>query len=292
MDEFGAQHVPLSQEGEDRHGEGAVTDQDPRVTGSFQRIRRPRPTGDPPAPTNDPATSQNSAAVSKLQNELARVSPLAHIVVSGGSLQDLENYTLLRRTLLLGAALGFLLALLSFVFAAMDRAVERRSAIATLVVVGAPVRLLRAAQRLQLLVPLALGLSLAALSSEASAPLDTCVREDPSTAGTPATPLLRSACPQPEPQPDWPRPPSFSDADHEPSSSAASRRRGLADRAQQPTEEPCLGPNQASHCCQLQLTRTSKSRAGTTPTRLAFSTSARVVCLAAVRSAGAVTTSP
>jgi len=115
------------------------------------------------------SVGHDQTAVSKLQNDLARTAPLAHVVVSGGSLQDLESYTLLKRTLLLGAALGFLLALLSFAVAAADRAVERRAAIATLVVVGTPVRTLRTAQQVQLLVPLVMGLSLAALVGSISA---------------------------------------------------------------------------------------------------------------------------
>jgi hypothetical protein len=68
---------------------------------------------------------------------------------------------MLRRILLFAAALGFLLGLMSFIVAAVDRALERRPAVATLVVLGTPVRVLRAVQRVELLVPLAMALSAA-----------------------------------------------------------------------------------------------------------------------------------
>ena len=106
-------------------------------------------------------TPRTPVAIAELQDELARTAPLAQVFLNGGSLENLSKYTMLRRTLLLGAGLGFMLGLMSFAVACADRALERRPAIATLVVLGVPVRMLRAVQRVQLLVPLAIGLSAA-----------------------------------------------------------------------------------------------------------------------------------
>lgn len=74
-----------------------------------------------------------------------------------------RTYTVLRGTTYLGMSLGFLVGLLAFLIATIDRALERRNNVAAMVVLGIPVSTLRRTQLLQVLVPLAVALVLAAV---------------------------------------------------------------------------------------------------------------------------------
>lgn len=105
----------------------------------------------------------------RFQAALYAVAPAAQAQLANTNLSALETYRVQRGTITLGLVIGFTIALLAFLVAATDRALERRRAVATLVVVGTPTATLRAAQAVQLLLPLTAGVALAVGVAELAA---------------------------------------------------------------------------------------------------------------------------
>lgn len=101
-------------------------------------------------------------ALDRFATELAALTPAA-MVHGGPNIAMLEQYRTHRSTIRSGVAVGFLLGVLAFLIAAVDRALERRRQVAALVVLGARRRTVRVVQALTLLTPLALSLAAAAL---------------------------------------------------------------------------------------------------------------------------------
>lgn len=97
-----------------------------------------------------------------LESAVARVDPLLIIDsdIEAEQVQTYEQHLAIARV---GAALGALLATLSFIVASVDRLLERRSHTATLVAIGVPRRTLRTSQIAQLLLPMAAALTVANL---------------------------------------------------------------------------------------------------------------------------------
>jgi hypothetical protein len=101
------------------------------------------------------------SAVDRFTSDVRLIAPAAGVDVSGRNLEALSNYRVHRGIIMLGLGLGFLLGILAFIVAAVDRALERRSNVAALIVVGVPAAILRRSQAVQLLLPLAIALATA-----------------------------------------------------------------------------------------------------------------------------------
>jgi FtsX-like permease family len=79
------------------------------------------------------------------------------------NLDALERYRIQRGTLTFGVWVGFLLGCLAFLIAMVDRAVDRRSDVVSLAVIGMPRWSIRLSQLATVLLPLIIGLGSAAL---------------------------------------------------------------------------------------------------------------------------------
>ena len=97
------------------------------------------------------------------QRRLAAIDPQAHADLSDVNLPAIAAYRANRGAITLGLIAGGTLSILSLWIAALDRAFERRSNVAALAVVGIRRGELRWSQLVQLLVPAAIGLGLAAV---------------------------------------------------------------------------------------------------------------------------------
>lgn len=103
------------------------------------------------------------------EDGLAGISPTAVVTVMSSDESVLETYRLNRGSVDLGLAIGFLLAMLTFVISAIDRSWEGRRAVATVSVLGMPRRSLQIAQAVQLGLPLMLGLLMSVFISDIAA---------------------------------------------------------------------------------------------------------------------------
>jgi hypothetical protein len=104
------------------------------------------------------------AGLDELQSfktRVAQIQPLATVVGGDGDLVLLEMAQWQRGVLTFGVFLGFSLGIMSFLIAAIDRAVQRRRDVSLLVVLGMAPRQIRATQWLQLAAPLLVVLSCA-----------------------------------------------------------------------------------------------------------------------------------
>jgi hypothetical protein len=99
-----------------------------------------------------------SDGLENLETEVARISRSAQVSIFDQDFAKLELYRVHRGSINLGTILGLLLGLTSLVVTMVDRVSERRRAVAVLSVVGTPTSVLRRAQMLQLVIPLAAGI--------------------------------------------------------------------------------------------------------------------------------------
>lgn len=106
-------------------------------------------------------TGEQAAAA--VQNRLRAIAPAATLSLQDENVSAMESYRLHKGVINLGVGLGFLLGVLAFLISSADRAMERKANIAALLVVGVPIRVLRVAQAVQLLVPLLAILGFSAL---------------------------------------------------------------------------------------------------------------------------------
>lgn len=105
-----------------------------------------------------PADGERLGALVTAARSLA---PGAVLQTESRDLAALRAYEVHRAVIFLGILLGAWLGLLAFVVSSIDRNVERRANIASLLVLGTPARLIRASQAVQLLLPLGTALVLA-----------------------------------------------------------------------------------------------------------------------------------
>lgn len=115
------------------------------------------------------AVADGHGSLERFQTSLARISPTAVATPTSGDLAGRERDRIVGDSLRFGLGLGEVLAVLTFLAAAGDRALERRRAVAALRVVGASSRLLRTAQLVQLALTLGVGLLLATVLGSLSA---------------------------------------------------------------------------------------------------------------------------
>lgn len=106
---------------------------------------------------SDPTT------VNAVASGIARLAPAAHLRYVNDDLASRLHAHTFRRLLSLALVLGVSIGLASFVVASIDRAIERRSELVALQVVGVPARTLRATQAAQVGLLLVVGLLLAAV---------------------------------------------------------------------------------------------------------------------------------
>lgn len=89
---------------------------------------------------------------------LGAIVPTAEIEAVGVNIESLQQITVVRSLLAAGMILGLAIGVAAFAVSAADRAMERRGRIATLNLLGARSLTVRAAQCIQVLLPLAVGL--------------------------------------------------------------------------------------------------------------------------------------
>jgi hypothetical protein len=107
------------------------------------------------------ASVANSLTVSKVTKAIARLAPLAQIRLVNDDLVTRHHSELFQNLLNVALALGIIVGILAFIVATLDRAVERRSNLVSLQIVGVPGGTLRAAQALQVVLPMMVGTFLA-----------------------------------------------------------------------------------------------------------------------------------
>ena len=99
-------------------------------------------------------------ALERLRTAAAGLSPLTRVVQLQGTRED-EQFTTVRRGILVGAVAVLALIGASMLVSALEQLHERRRLLASLVAVGTPPRVLRRSILLQTAVPVALGLAVA-----------------------------------------------------------------------------------------------------------------------------------
>ncbi|MCD0451141.1 FtsX-like permease family protein [Actinocorallia sp. API 0066] len=112
------------------------------------------------------ASSPDSSVVQRVLQGLSVLLPGTEIELVGADLEAQQRAALIGVLLYAGLGAGGLVGLCAFLIASVDRAVERRRDVAALVLVGVPLRLLRASQLLQLVLPLGVGLLLAVITGQ------------------------------------------------------------------------------------------------------------------------------
>lgn len=118
------------------------------------------PSGIPDQATLDLVVGPGSEAMEALQADIAVTAPSAQVRLDR-DVFGIEMYRIHRGAVILALVVALGLATLSFLVTTIDRAIERRPAVASLVVLGAPVRLLRRVQLSQVAMTLGTGLVMA-----------------------------------------------------------------------------------------------------------------------------------
>lgn len=97
---------------------------------------------------------------------IAEVDPTIEVEPVGVVVTSLEQITVVKTLLAVGMVLGLIIGVAAYLVAATDRAVERRSQVTALALLGARPRTLRAVQVAQVVLPLAVGLVLAVVTGK------------------------------------------------------------------------------------------------------------------------------
>ncbi|WP_425585664.1 FtsX-like permease family protein, partial [Streptomyces viridochromogenes] len=85
---------------------------------------------------------------------------------AGINIEALRQLTVIKTLLVAGMVMGLVIGVAAFLVSVTDRAVERRSQVTALALIGARPRVLRAVQCLQVVLPLAVGLVLALVAGK------------------------------------------------------------------------------------------------------------------------------
>lgn len=99
--------------------------------------------------------------VEKFKSAVLAVDPTAAVDVHARNLSAMEAYRAHRGTINTGVLVGFLLGAAAFLIAAVDRAIERRRDVVSLLVLGMPLRVVRVSQLFQVVLPLLAVLAMA-----------------------------------------------------------------------------------------------------------------------------------
>ncbi|WP_340379757.1 FtsX-like permease family protein [Streptomyces sp. SS7] len=97
---------------------------------------------------------------------IAEVDPTIEVETVGVVVTSLQQITVVKTLLAVGMVLGLVIGVAAYLVAATDRAVERRSQVTALALLGARPRTLRAVQVAQVVLPLGVGLLLAVVTGK------------------------------------------------------------------------------------------------------------------------------
>jgi|HigsolmetaAR206D_1030411.scaffolds.fasta_scaffold03130_7 hypothetical protein len=99
--------------------------------------------------------------VEEFKSAVLALDPTAAVNVHMRNLGAMEAYRVHRGTISTGVLVGFVLGAAAFVISAVDRAIERRRDVVSLLVLGMPLRTVRASQLFQIVLPLLAVLAMA-----------------------------------------------------------------------------------------------------------------------------------
>ncbi|MFI1047442.1 FtsX-like permease family protein [Streptomyces griseoruber] len=112
------------------------------------------------------ASSSAPGKVSSVLEGIAGVDPTIEVETVGVNVTGLQQITVVKTLLAVGMILGLVIGVAAYLVAATDRAVERRSQVTALALLGARPRTLRAVQVAQVVLPLGVGLLLAVVTGK------------------------------------------------------------------------------------------------------------------------------
>ncbi|MFJ7022407.1 FtsX-like permease family protein [Streptomyces sp. NPDC101117] len=120
----------------------------------------------PTAATLVLASSSDPSTVRAVLDAIGAIAPTADVDPAGINIEALRQLTVIKTLLVAGMVMGLVIGVAAFLVSVTDRAVERRSQVTALALIGARPRDLRAVQCLQVVLPLAVGLVLALVSGK------------------------------------------------------------------------------------------------------------------------------
>ncbi|MFE7773504.1 FtsX-like permease family protein [Streptomyces sp. NPDC057445] len=97
---------------------------------------------------------------------IAAVAPIAEVELIGVNIQGLEQIAVIETLLAVGMVMGLVIGVAAFIVSATDRAVERRTQVTAIMLIGARARTVRAVQCVQVVLPLSIGLALALVTGK------------------------------------------------------------------------------------------------------------------------------
>jgi hypothetical protein len=112
------------------------------------------------------STSSSPAVVKRTLDRIASVVPTADIDAPGINVEASQQIGVIEALLGLGMVMGLVIGVAAYLVSVTDRAVERRAHVTALALIGTRARTLRAAQCLQVVLPLAAGLALAVVGGK------------------------------------------------------------------------------------------------------------------------------
>ncbi|MEO3973933.1 FtsX-like permease family protein [Streptomyces sp. CAU 1734] len=104
--------------------------------------------------------------VRRVLDGIGAVAPIADVELVGLNIQGLEQISVVETLLVLGMIMGLLIGVAAFLVSVTDRAMERRSQVTAVTLIGARARTMRAVQCVQVVLPLCLGLVLAIVTGK------------------------------------------------------------------------------------------------------------------------------
>ncbi|MFD6312210.1 FtsX-like permease family protein [Streptomyces nigra] len=112
------------------------------------------------------ASSSDPSTVRAVLDAIGAVAPTVEVDPAGVNIEALQQLTVIKTLLVAGMVMGLVIGVAAFLVSVTDRAVERRSQITALALIGARPRVLRTVQCLQVVLPLAVGLVLALVAGK------------------------------------------------------------------------------------------------------------------------------
>jgi hypothetical protein len=110
--------------------------------------------------------SSEPGRVRQVLDGIGAIAPIAEVELVGLNVQGLEQISVVETLLALGMIMGLVIGAAAFLVSVTDRAVERRSQVTAVTLIGARARTMRAVQCLQVVLPLGLGLVLAVVTGK------------------------------------------------------------------------------------------------------------------------------
>lgn len=112
------------------------------------------------------ASASDPSTVRAVLDGIGAIAPTADVDPTGINVEALQQLTVIKTLLVLGMVMGLVIGVAAFLVSVTDRAVERRSQVTALALIGARAGILRTVQCLQVVLPLAIGLLLALVSGK------------------------------------------------------------------------------------------------------------------------------